>query len=206
VATIVSTSRCATCLTCLRLCPYGAPRLNNQGEVVIAEASCIACGLCASECPASVIEFKQPGPDSLEADIQQALSQPSDEEGPILGLLCHHATLASLKEIDDRQVKIVKIPCVSYISVNHLLQAFELGAKGVFVAACTDDGCRYRDAVYWAGLKVNRARRLLGQVGLEEWRLQLYQLTPADSREFYKMLYDFGDRLGANPVKARGEN
>jgi coenzyme F420-reducing hydrogenase delta subunit/NAD-dependent dihydropyrimidine dehydrogenase PreA subunit len=205
-ATIVSTSRCATCLTCLRICPYEAPHLNNQGEIIIADTRCIACGLCASECPASVIEFKQPGPDSLEADIQQALSQPSDEERPVLGLLCHHATLASLKEIDDRQVKIIKIPCVSYISVNHLLQAFGLGARGVFIAACADDDCRYRDAVYWARLKVDRARRLLSQVGLEEWRLQLYQLTPADSREFYKMLYDFSDRLGANPVKARGGN
>jgi coenzyme F420-reducing hydrogenase delta subunit/NAD-dependent dihydropyrimidine dehydrogenase PreA subunit len=205
-ARIVSTSRCATCLTCLRICPYGAPHLNSQGEVEIADARCIACGLCATECPASVIELKRPGPDSLEADIQQALSQPADEEGPVLGLLCHYGVPSTLEQLFDPRVRVVKIPCVSHLTVNHLIKAFELGAAGVFIIVCADGECRYRDAVYWAELKIGQARKLLSEVGLDEDRLRLFKLTPYDSLELHEWLTGLSERTGPSPATAGGGN
>jgi heterodisulfide reductase subunit A len=203
-ARIVSTSRCATCLTCLRICPYGAPHLNSQGEVEIADVRCIACGLCATECPASVIELTRPGPDSLEADIQQVLSQPADEEGTVLGLLCHYGVPSTLEQLFDPRVRVVKIPCVSHLTVNHLLKAFEMGAVGVFIIVCADGECRYRDAIYWAELKVGQARKLLGEVGLDEDRLRLFRLTPYDSLGLYEWLTGLGERTGPSPATAGG--
>ncbi len=48
---------CASCLICVRSCPYGVPRINKDGVSEIDIALCHGCGVCASECPAKAIEL-----------------------------------------------------------------------------------------------------------------------------------------------------
>jgi heterodisulfide reductase subunit A-like polyferredoxin len=50
---------CAACLTCVRTCPFGVPRMDeSEGVVIIDPASCQGCGNCASACPRKAIEVK----------------------------------------------------------------------------------------------------------------------------------------------------
>jgi len=53
----VDQSLCAACLVCVRACPYGVPRINEEGVSEIDEALCNGCGICAAECPAKAIEL-----------------------------------------------------------------------------------------------------------------------------------------------------
>jgi heterodisulfide reductase subunit A-like polyferredoxin len=53
----VDQERCASCLICVRACPYGVPRINREGVSEIDEALCRGCGVCAAECPAKAIEL-----------------------------------------------------------------------------------------------------------------------------------------------------
>jgi heterodisulfide reductase subunit A-like polyferredoxin len=53
----VETERCASCLICVRSCPYEVPRINVEGVSEIDPALCHGCGICASECPAKAIEL-----------------------------------------------------------------------------------------------------------------------------------------------------
>ncbi len=48
---------CASCLVCVRSCPYGVPKINEEGVSAIDEALCQGCGVCAAECPAKAIEL-----------------------------------------------------------------------------------------------------------------------------------------------------
>ncbi len=48
---------CASCLICVRSCPYGVPKINADGVSEIDIALCHGCGICASECPAKAIEL-----------------------------------------------------------------------------------------------------------------------------------------------------
>ncbi len=48
---------CASCLVCVRSCPYGVPRINEEGVSEIDPALCHGCGVCAAECPAKAIEL-----------------------------------------------------------------------------------------------------------------------------------------------------
>jgi heterodisulfide reductase subunit A-like polyferredoxin len=53
----VEPTKCIICLTCLRTCPFGVPRINQQAGVVdIDPAACQGCGNCASACPRKAIE------------------------------------------------------------------------------------------------------------------------------------------------------
>ena len=55
---IVDEDRCAICLTCVRLCPYEVPKINENNRAYIDAASCQGCGVCAVACPARAIEVR----------------------------------------------------------------------------------------------------------------------------------------------------
>jgi heterodisulfide reductase subunit A2 len=54
----VDPDKCAVCLTCVRLCPYGAPFINESHKAEIMPALCQGCGICASVCPGHAIELQ----------------------------------------------------------------------------------------------------------------------------------------------------
>ncbi|MCK5196544.1 MAG: CoB--CoM heterodisulfide reductase iron-sulfur subunit A family protein, partial [Desulfobulbaceae bacterium] len=53
----VEADLCASCLICVRSCPYQVPRINEDGISEIDVALCRGCGVCAAECPAKAIEL-----------------------------------------------------------------------------------------------------------------------------------------------------
>jgi len=62
---VVDEARCVGCLTCVRTCPYDAPRvvanLTGVGDILgaaqIETAVCHGCGSCAAACPARAIQL-----------------------------------------------------------------------------------------------------------------------------------------------------
>ena len=57
VVAVVQPDKCAACLTCVRLCPFGAPRVNNYAAE-IESVLCQGCGTCAGECPNKAITLQ----------------------------------------------------------------------------------------------------------------------------------------------------
>ena len=57
VVSEVDQNKCVACLTCIRMCPYDVPFINDKGAAEIEPAKCQGCGICASECPAKAIEL-----------------------------------------------------------------------------------------------------------------------------------------------------
>ena len=62
---VVDPQKCVGCLTCVRICPYSVPRIQNAytgvgniiGAAYVETAICHGCGSCASECPAQAIQI-----------------------------------------------------------------------------------------------------------------------------------------------------
>jgi heterodisulfide reductase subunit A-like polyferredoxin len=63
---VVDPEMCVGCLTCIRICPYHAPKITSSldgvggivGAAQIEAAVCKGCGSCASECPAQAIQIR----------------------------------------------------------------------------------------------------------------------------------------------------
>ncbi|TYO97731.1 putative selenate reductase YgfK subunit [Desulfallas thermosapovorans DSM 6562] len=53
----VDASKCAACLTCVRLCPFNVPRVKNYAAE-IEPVLCQGCGTCAGECPNKAITLQ----------------------------------------------------------------------------------------------------------------------------------------------------
>jgi heterodisulfide reductase subunit A-like polyferredoxin len=58
IVATVDPGRCALCLTCVRTCPYGVPRVGAHAHAEIEPALCHGCGTCAAECPGKAIELQ----------------------------------------------------------------------------------------------------------------------------------------------------
>jgi heterodisulfide reductase subunit A-like polyferredoxin len=54
----VEEEKCAVCLTCVRVCPYDVPFINEEGVAQIDAAKCQGCGSCAAECPGKAIQLQ----------------------------------------------------------------------------------------------------------------------------------------------------
>jgi heterodisulfide reductase subunit A-like polyferredoxin len=66
VVAVVDSAKCTGCLTCVRVCPFGAAQINPSlagvggilGTAEITAAACRGCGLCPAECPAKAIQLQ----------------------------------------------------------------------------------------------------------------------------------------------------
>ncbi len=69
----VDPSKCAACLTCVRLCPYGAPFINEDHKAEIVPALCQGCGICSSVCPGRAIALQHFRDDQVFNEIDALL-------------------------------------------------------------------------------------------------------------------------------------
>jgi len=60
---------CMSCLTCLRLCPFGAPYIDEDGHIAHNEIKCMGCGICAGICPAKAFQVNNFRDDQIVAMI-----------------------------------------------------------------------------------------------------------------------------------------
>jgi heterodisulfide reductase subunit A-like polyferredoxin len=64
---VVDQERCVVCMTCVRTCPFGVPRVNEEGMIEINPAACLGCGNCASSCPRKLIQVQHQRDDQIIA-------------------------------------------------------------------------------------------------------------------------------------------
>ncbi len=73
VTAVVDPENCASCLICVRSCPFDVPRINEEGVSEIDDALCQGCGACAAECPAKAIELRWYEDDQITSKVDSLL-------------------------------------------------------------------------------------------------------------------------------------
>lgn len=67
----VDSKKCATCLICVRACPFDIPFINADRYSEIDPAKCHGCGACVSECPAKAIQLMEFEDDRILAKLEE---------------------------------------------------------------------------------------------------------------------------------------
>jgi coenzyme F420-reducing hydrogenase delta subunit len=93
-------------------------------------------------------------------------------------------------------VRVLRLPCTGKVEVNHILAAFERGVDGVMVAGCLEGGCHFLEGNLRARKRVERAKQILGEIGLEPERLEMFNLSSAEGGRFAEIVTEMSERLG----------
>ena len=128
----VDQEHCASCLVCVRSCPYGVPRINKDGVSEIDEALCRGCGVCASECPAKIIQL------SWYDDDQVMNRSVKDIEGEVL-VVSQFTLMANTKKGNRPSYVNAAVPEIAIPLYEDFCRSLELElgrkvSKGVFGA------------------------------------------------------------------------
>ena len=186
-AEILFQDKCASCLTCLRVCPYHVPYLDEGGTIQIPPDQCQACGICVAECPARAIVLRKPyDRRHIDEELEHALRSATESKSKpsIVGFCCQYGlfgtgTLANLWRESKAGIWIVPVLCVAKMEEEHMLRAFEMGAEGVFIAGCGEQ-CSRENTAFWVLRRVEKVRKTLSQIGLEPERLQAFNLRESE--------------------------
>ena len=110
--------------------------------------------------------------------------------------------------VDGVEVRLVQLACSSKIEVLHVLRALENGADGVALWTCPDKACKFGRGSIRAGKRIERARRIVDEIGVGAQRVFLQALKPSNAKDLDRALKDtIGElkKLGKNPLKNIGE-
>lgn len=100
-------------------------------------------------------------------------------------------------------VRIVEMPCSGTIDHRVLLQTFEKGADGVFVAGCMEGDCHFLKGNFRAKKRVHQVKQILDEIGFGSERLDFFNLSAAQGQRFAEIVKEMTDRvleLGPSPL------
>lgn len=133
-----------------------------------------------------------------------------DDEPLILAFCCHYCAYAaadlagSMRLRYPSSVRVLRLPCTGKIEVNYILAAFERGVDGVIVAGCLEGGCHFLEGNLRARRRVERAKQLLAEIGIEPQRLEMFNLSSAEGPRFAEIVTEMSQRLarlGPSPLR-----
>lgn len=106
---------------------------------------------------------------------------------------------------DDREVKLVKMPCSGMTTEVFMLKAFEAGADAVAILVCPEGACRYMEGNLRSKKRVEKTQKVLDEIGVGGQRLSLHNLAAKDSDSVSGLLDQMMmtiKELGKNPAAA----
>jgi len=136
-------------------------------------------------------------------------------EPKIVAFCCHYcafaaADLAGVMRLQyPTTIRIVRIPCTGKLDIIHLMRAFEHGADGVMVAGCLEGQCHFIKGNFVARKRVEYAKELLEEIGMDPNRLEMYNLSSSQGPRFAEITKDMDARireLGPSPLRPEGSS
>ena len=100
-----------------------------------------------------------------------------------------------------------QLACSSKLDILHVLRALETGADAVALWTCPEKACKFGRGSVRAGKRIERARRILDQIGIGSDRVFLQVLDPADDKAPERALKTTAaevTKLGKSPLKSQG--
>lgn len=197
---IVDEEKCAGCLTCVRICPFGVASVEKTA--VFPAEKCQACGLCAAHCPAAAIALSRFGSNQMREELRDALKLHSADAAvrPLIVSFCCLFEVTSREFIKVRSesykqsgIYRIMIPCVARLSAGDILSPFEFGADGVSIIGCGESTCLYPTAGERLLGQIRRAKGILEEIGMDSERIDFWK-TQGSAEVSWTAFWEFSKR------------
>lgn len=155
------------------------------------------------------------GGEKLNQENISPQNDSEDFEPKIVAFCCHYcaynaADLAGSKRLlYPKNVNIIRIPCSGKIDVIYLMQAFEHGADGVYVAGCEVGDCHFKKGNIHARQRVRYAKELLDEIGFGGERLEMYYVPASMGQRFADVAQEMTEKIrkmGPSPINKNEVN
>jgi len=189
VTAAIEPGHCVRCLTCYRVCPYGAIQLETRPKVL--SDACQRCGICAAECPSKAITLADVA-DAIVLDRIEAFRRETESmQAPFLvafgcersAKLCREAA-SELGFALPQRMCFIEVPCAGRISLDFVLGAFNRNAQGVLVLSCHEGNCHSGQGNLHAKRRALYLKEMLNTIGLNPDRLHVRTLAANQPVEF----------------------
>jgi F420-non-reducing hydrogenase iron-sulfur subunit len=101
-------------------------------------------------------------------------------------------------------IRIIRLPCSGKVDVIHMMEAFQKGADGVYVAGCLEGECHYLTGNLRAKKRVEYTKKLLDEIGVGGERLAMYNIAASDGPRFAEVAKEMHEKikaLGPSPIR-----
>ncbi|MFC1490817.1 hydrogenase iron-sulfur subunit [Candidatus Latescibacterota bacterium] len=126
-----------------------------------------------------------------------------NKEPIIIAFCCHYCAFTAadlagtMRQQYPTNVRIVRLPCTGKVDIGMLLHAFVSGADGVMVAGCEEGGCHFMTGNLRAIKRVEKAKKLLEETGVNPERLEMYHIAASQGPLFAQKASEFTERIKA---------
>lgn len=133
----------------------------------------------------------------------------SDFKPKLVAFCCYYcaysaADLAGSMRLQyPANIRIVELPCSGKTDVRVVLEAFEKGADGVYVAGCLEGDCHFLKGNIMAKRRIKEAKKLLDEIGIGGERLEMFNLSGSMGPRFAEVAEEMTERitkLGPSPL------
>jgi heterodisulfide reductase subunit A len=209
-ASRVNADRCTGCRTCETICPHNAIRMTEEGAVSD-PAFCQACGFCAAACPVHAAELANFTDRQVLDQVKAAFTHQTNGDPKILCLLCYWCSYsaADFVGVDRMEMplnsRVLRIRCSSSVNTALLMEMFKLGVDGILVGGCPERSCHHLWGNFVADKRIELARTVMGQLGLDSTRLRFEYIGSAMQNRLLEVLHQMDQKLrklGPNPAGA----
>jgi F420-non-reducing hydrogenase iron-sulfur subunit len=115
-------------------------------------------------------------------------------------------TAGALRLSYPATVKLCRLPCTGKVDVEYILKAFEEGADGVYIVACSIGNCHHVHGNVRATKRLAYARELLEEIGLDGERLGIFYMSGSQAHAFSNAAIQMTERirkLGPSPLRKK---
>lgn len=178
---VVDPEKCVACLACVRVCPYGVPKVLD-GKAIIDLNQCQSCGLCYSVCPASAISMLDGSTEHLEGKISSLAGEKHESGKRVLLVSCSIASCliegeGLMEELKKRGVMHVPVECVEKIPLPRILRLFNEGFDSILVVSCDEGACIHKSGPRLSRGRAEKVSRILAEVPGFKGSIRFYEVT-----------------------------
>jgi len=196
---------CDGCGECVGACPESAIALKEE-KASISEILCTGCGACIPACPKGALDQQGLTDAQLKAQIRGTLES-SEADVKILAFVEREVAytavdLAGLSRLSyPSSVRIIPLPSLSRLKLDHLLYAFACGADGVMLLEAPEHEGPYGRAHVVSEERAEDYKWKLEDHGVDSVRLWFSRVYVPDWRKLEKVFKTFHSLIeGEGPL------
>jgi len=194
-AFLANSEACDGCAECVDACPASAIALNNE-RLAINEIMCNGCGACIPACPNNALDQQGLSEAQLKNQIRGTLDN-SEAEIKILAFVEREVAytavdLAGLARIGyPSSIRIIPLPSLARLKMEHLLYAFAHGADGVMLLEAPEHEGPYGQAHVVSEERADEYRWELEDHDVDSTRMWFSRVYVPDWRKLEKVFKTF---------------